>query len=440
MSVYIINIFIYLFAAWLFWYYAENAFGTSRPKWVVFLSVIGVHTVQCIICCVFAINWLNLIFGLAGTFLLIWLVYEQKWYVAALHAVMLYAVMAFAEYLVLPILSLVFNTKFNDFRENVIFYFFGAIFSKMLNLIFTILLLKFYLTFFKKGNPRAQQNGKGLLFSLIVPVTSVSVLCLVQYHMLDIKTDRQSVIIWLITVALLMLSTFFVFYYRNFLLKQSEEVTNLTLEKQKRQFEEQYFAAIEKDNRDMQILSHDFKNHLIQLDNAEDMEQVHEYIQSLYPTIRSFDSATVSDNATLNVIISKYNTLCTVKGVEFRYHIESALAFLEAGDLSAILNNLLDNALEAAENSERKVIDLVLFQKNKNLETLIITNSCAYAPAEKNGELVSSKADSKSHGFGLKSMKKTVAKYNGFYEWKYDEEKKEFTTTISFYHERKRSN
>ncbi|MBR0413952.1 MAG: GHKL domain-containing protein [Clostridia bacterium] len=37
------------------------------------------------------------------------------------------------------------------------------------------------------------------------------------------------------------------------------------------------------------------------------------------------------------------------------------------------------------------------------------------------------------HGVGLKSVKKTVAKYNGFYEWKYDEEKKEFITIVSFY-------
>ncbi|MBQ6381162.1 MAG: GHKL domain-containing protein, partial [Clostridia bacterium] len=37
------------------------------------------------------------------------------------------------------------------------------------------------------------------------------------------------------------------------------------------------------------------------------------------------------------------------------------------------------------------------------------------------------------HGVGLKSVKKTVAKYSGFYEWEYDEEQKEFKTVVSFY-------
>jgi len=65
MSVYIINIFIYLFEAWLFWFYAEKAFGTSRPQWVVLLSIFGVHAVQCAVCSVFAITWLNLILGIS---------------------------------------------------------------------------------------------------------------------------------------------------------------------------------------------------------------------------------------------------------------------------------------------------------------------------------------------------------------------------------------
>ncbi|MBE6819323.1 MAG: sensor histidine kinase [Ruminococcaceae bacterium] len=34
---------------------------------------------------------------------------------------------------------------------------------------------------------------------------------------------------------------------------------------------------------------------------------------------------------------------------------------------------------------------------------------------------------------GLKSVKKAVQKYSGFYEWEYDEEKKEFKTIVSFY-------
>ena len=440
MSVYIINIFIYLFEAWLFWFYAEKAFGTSRPQWVVLLSIFGVHAVQCAVCSVFAITWLNLILGISGNFLLILLLYKQKWYVAVLHGLMLYAVMAFAEYLVMPILSAIFKINLNGFRDNAVFYFFGAIFSKMLDLIFTIILLKMYLTIFKKGDPRAKQNGKGLLFSLVIPFTSIAVLTLVQYHLLQSTMDRLSIIIWTITAALLIFSTFFVFYYRNYLLKQGESLNALQLEKKQQEFDKQYYTIMEKSNEEMQVLSHDFKNHLIQIDNAENMEQVHEYVANLYPSIRQFDSTSISSNKTLNVIMSKYNTLCTVKGVAFAYHIESALENLEASDLSTILNNLLDNALEAAEQSVGKCIELNIFKKNENLESILLTNSADSAPVEEGGELLSSKntADKNAqgatfHGVGLKSVKKTVAKYSGFYEWKYDEENKQFKTIVSFY-------
>ena len=63
-------------------------------------------------------------------------------------------------------------------------------------------------------------------------------------------------------------------------------------------------------------------------------------------------------------------------------------------------------------------------------DVLIVTNSCDIAPKSSNNKLITTKADKKLHGIGLKSVAKTLTKYNGDYDWEYDSENKVFTATV----------
>jgi hypothetical protein len=46
------------------------------------------------------------------------------------------------------------------------------------------------------------------------------------------------------------------------------------------------------------------------------------------------------------------------------------------------------------------------------------------------GQLVTSKDDKKLHGFGLKSVAKTLKRYNGDFSWEYNELYHEFIVTV----------
>ena len=95
----------------------------------------------------------------------------------------------------------------------------------------------------------------------------------------------------------------------------------------------------------------------------------------------------------------------------------------------AILGNLLDNAVTAAEHSSEKTITLNTARRNA-YSVIIISNSCDIPPKQSGNKLLSTKSDAKSHGFGLKSVAKTVHKYQGDYDWEYNAEKKSFTITV----------
>ena len=58
----------------------------------------------------------------------------------------------------------------------------------------------------------------------------------------------------------------------------------------------------------------------------------------------------------LDLIISKYLRLCESKNIAFSVDVKTAnLHYIADTDLSALLNNLLDNAVEAAEKSGERI-------------------------------------------------------------------------------------
>lgn len=68
---------------------------------------------------------------------------------------------------------------------------------------------------------------------------------LIQYVTQLIEPNIQLYIIWLIGATLLYISIYLVFYYRNYIIKQAEQINILNIENQKKKLDEQYFSIIE---------------------------------------------------------------------------------------------------------------------------------------------------------------------------------------------------
>ena len=208
--------------------------------------------------------------------------------------------------------------------------------------------------------------------------------------------------------------------------KRENEFAELKAREQKNEMDMQYLNLLEQKNQAMQILTHDYKNHLYALRNMGDSEQK-EYIDRITQEMNMSRNTCHSGNHTLDIIINKYVTECELKGVRFDFEIKiSNLSFVSDYDLVTILGNLLDNALEAAQQSEAKLIS---FKTNKinTYDSVMITNSCD-TPPDKN--LITTKQNKKLHGVGLKSVTKTLKQYGGELEWEYNSDKREFVATV----------
>lgn len=168
-----------------------------------------------------------------------------------------------------------------------------------------------------------------------------------------------------------------------------------------------------------------------ELSKEADVKEIPKYIDSIYNGYNIKELKQYSKNKLVNVIVSRYATLCSEAEIVFSVDIRNVnFSVIEDSDLTALLDNLLENAYEAAKASGEKQIDLNIDYRNENYLLIDLVNTSDRQPKLKGKELVTTKQDSGVHGIGLKSISRIVKRYSGNMYYKYDASNKTFHTSI----------
>ena len=164
---------------------------------------------------------------------------------------------------------------------------------------------------------------------------------------------------------------------------------------------------------------HDWINELIALKNEIEYENKDVVLQNIDRIIQNcqFGEA-ISDtgNKCIDALINVKYTTAKEKGIDFilKIFIPEELPINQC-DMGIVLGNILDNAIEATEkcNSSAKKIEIIMGIKKEAL-VLVVKNPLAGSlKRNKDGKLLSTKEDSKRHGYGINSVIKVARKYNG---------------------------
>lgn len=422
----ITDIFMYLFEFLLFWYYSDSLFDAKKDT-SKRVSLMLLNTVFLGVIYQLNITYINTILIFVTYTLLLLYLYNVSFKTAVFHSLIFTVVMFASEILVMAI-SAVLYKGFNAFESSPSAYLVIVPTSKLIYFSLMIIILKL---FAQKENTESYNKYFWLLF--IMPLTSIMVLICFRYIAYQMQLTKVMSILWIISCIGLLFANILVFIIYEYSLKNTKELYELKAIQDREEQDKRYFEIIEQSNKDMRIFSHDIKNHLTQIRNLENIEAVQSYIDSIYPNIEKFSFTGISKNKMLDLIISKYVTLCEKKNIKFSVDVKTAnLAYVSDSDLSTLMNNLLDNAVEAAERADERFIQVYIFSKGNMHDGLVIKNSCAVSPKAENGELKTTKQNKKIHGVGTKSIRKTLKKYDAVYGWKYDENSKIFETDIVF--------
>ena len=302
---------------------------------------------------------------------------------------------------------------------------FAGITSKLINFILVQLLVLLI------RHKDFKQNKKFLpLF--IYPMTSMAFV--VAFSWLSEKyafsKSELSVIVIISLIDAIMCVIIFMYY--GFLEEKDREIKELEKEQQFVELNNSYMQVLEHQNNEMRMMFHDTKNHYNAIANMDSAEEIHSYVDALFDDIQKYQIIKLTNNKMLDLLLSKYKAVCSNKNISFNIEVKTAnLDYVDDSDLSILICNLLDNAVESAEQSAEKSIVFSLRRVN-TFDVLNVINSCDTEPIIKGKTIKTSKKDKSTHGYGIKIISKYAKKNNAEYEWHYDSETKKFNSTLIF--------
>lgn len=184
-------------------------------------------------------------------------------------------------------------------------------------------------------------------------------------------------------------------------------------------------------------LFHDFKNHIRVINgllNDDKIEELKNYVSGFELKDRSSGDIKWTEDTVVNFILNNKISLAQQKGIIVNANIDFPLKTnITSNDMTTMLANLFDNAIEACEQIAAggdRHIDLVIRRINGML-FIKFENSCQTKPMIDKDNLLTVKRDKQLHGWGLKSVKSTVRKYDGSIDFQYSQEKQLFRTVLN---------
>lgn len=289
-----------------------------------------------------------------------------------------------------------------------------------------------FLCLIVKKSSRKSDKSKHYLPLFIFPV--ITIITAVVFLLISLTTGIKNIykIVIAIICTIYFLACIFIFIYYQRLLENEDKVNELVAEKRYFKLNSTYMNLLQSQNDELQILFHDTKHHYAALSSMENIEDVRAYVAKIYPELESKNNIAISKNKMLDLILNKYIVICKKNNIQFNIEVKtSSLDYIDDTELSVIINNILDNAVEAAMKSKKKQIDFSLRNIN-NMDLLSVINSCDVPPKYDDGKLITSKFDSNNHGFGTRIISRHAQKNNGKYEWFYNESEQKFHSTILF--------
>ena len=422
MNTAILNVLLQFVEGLISFEFYESIAPTKKKLRNFALITVG-YMIMCGVNLAFDYNFIvNTIILTLFQFLFSHFLYKLKWIFSLFYSILFTCLVSITELIVLEVDAIISGGSSRDFINDASSYIILIILSK--SLLFVLLkMIAFIINKFRS-------NEKTYITSLIYPFSLlivVSVFGLVSYY-----GNPSGKLRLLVAISAMLLTTFVI---GTCILQQKQsqnetELVELRAIKQAQETDNKYFEILERQNNNLMVYAHDTKNHLQAIRNMTYDENIIEYLERLTADLKKYSRHASSGNHNLDVIINKYITECEIKGVSFDYDVRlSNLSGVQMFDLVSILGNLLDNALESAEKSEEKSIHLQTDHRN-TYDVIVVTNSCDTKPVTQGNSLKSSKANKKQHGLGIKSIKSALKNYDGDYNWEYNEQNKEFISTV----------
>ena len=269
-------------------------------------------------------------------------------------------------------------------------------------------------------NPARNQSAR--LFYLVIatlfPLTSFFVLFTFLSILRSTSSETQfilpcSVLLVISNVSVLVLLD---------QIEQSERDRHKALAlEQKLQLQRESFSALSNLYAENRKAAHDFRAHVDMLSSLLENGETFEASKYLN-IIRAHQPTRIflvnCHHPVLDALLNQKARLAQEKGIVIRFKVNNLSSLtIDPTDITVMLSNLLDNAIEASDKCVDKQIEVMAVLENAFFFSIRNTSLPVHIV---NDHIASTKAEPYLHGFGLENVKTLLKKHNGEYVMLYE--------------------
>lgn len=276
--------------------------------------------------------------------------------------------------------------------------------------VFLIAVCEFFIEKFLVKNRKADFIPPYLSILIAIPIISIVLLLIMIMNNLNHRILLVSVGTGILFMNLL------IFYLCDVLLSAYVKLEeNAIFERQLASYSNQLNVMMQSEEK-LMALRHDMKHHLNELsimaNQNEDSEVMH-YIQNIYTYFSNPNEYISSGNkeidSLVNYMLNKAERI--LERVDYKINVPKELD-INSFDLNIIVGNLLENAIDAAKDSEEKWIEVSL-NYEQGILFIRIRNSFDNVVQRRGNTYLTTKKKTVGHGIGLQNVKKVVDNYKG---------------------------
>lgn len=409
----IIEIILNIFQGFMVTWYLQKCLGTDREKKDVYITG-TVYTFLYLMLQGYFTDFegvgiliylgLSLFFSymmLGGTFI-------KK----LVYNIMLVFVLAFSSVIAGNIVGLVLSKDFMELiKTRNIDYYIAAFVNQIVLMSFLLIIVKM------EERTRSFLKDRYIILTLSIPIITIMVCA----GVLSIDADNGNNIVYtsvviiglvainIITIILLMME-------QNICQKQAENAIQMEmLEHQKQNVDEINKVYLETKKVRHEITKViDMTQYLIE--NGQ-QERAVNYLSEFQKEGKLYRQDNIySENAIINHILNRKIEYCNNNGLSIKCMVCGELKGVSDYDIHIILENLLDNAIEAALKAVNKRISVDIYSDEQAM-VIKISNTTEENVLKNNLEMNTTKKDNSYHGYGIKNVSELVKKNNGTIEY-----------------------
>ena len=277
-----------------------------------------------------------------------------------------------------------------------------------------ILLIIFFLLLIKLKTLLKEKDNKYLFIMSMIPAISVIICCFMVYR--SDKSYEMNVIytfIAMIGIIIINVISIFLLIMEQKLYEQKIRQQVMLSAYQQKEKDVESILDMQKQNSKQR---HDIKNVLIlirELIQDEKYSMALEVLDKYSTGYKNINvTEIVSNNIVLNYLLNRKINECRDNGIDMGCYVLGNIEGIDDMDLYILLENLCDNAIEAARQCDNSTIRLQISENNDRLY-IDIGNTTMFNVLKSNPDMNTTKKDKEIHGFGIMNIRDIIDKYNG---------------------------